>query len=125
MWKKKYYKKSKRRRSIKSSKLEKKFEWILKELGIEYKTQFRVGYKFYDFYLPKTNTLIEVDGDYWHGNRKKFTKLSEMQKKNHINDLYKTSLAEASGYKLFRFWESDINTNPLAVKNKLLELKGT
>jgi very-short-patch-repair endonuclease len=37
---------------------------MLKELGISYKTQFRVGYKFYDFYLPDSNTLIEVDGDY-------------------------------------------------------------
>ena len=22
----------------------------------------------FDFYIPKSNIIIEVDGDYWHGN---------------------------------------------------------
>lgn len=119
------FKKARKAKHIKTSKLELKFECLLKELRINYKTQFRVGYKWFDFYLPDTNTLIEVDGDYWHGNPNVYKgKYSNMQKKNHVNDLFKTSLAEASGFKIFRFWENEINNNPLSVRNKLLELNG-
>ena len=98
---------------------------LLKELNIKYSTQKQLGWKYYDFFLPEHKILIEVDGDYWHGNPTKYSgHMSQMQKNNKFNDLIKTNLAEAAGYTLLRFWEIDINTNPVSVRNKLLESVG-
>lgn len=51
-----------------TSKLEEKFaKEFLERLGIEYIYQFKaesIG-RYYDFYLPEANLIIEVDGDYW------------------------------------------------------------
>lgn len=51
-----------------TSKLEEKFaKEYLDAIGVEYTYQFEakdIG-RFYDFYLPKENLLIEVDGDYY------------------------------------------------------------
>ena len=54
-----------------TSKLEEDFaSQFLKKLGVEYQYQFEakdIG-RFYDFYLPKHNLIIEINGDFWHGN---------------------------------------------------------
>ncbi len=41
-------------------------ELVLKTLGLEYRKQEPVGPYLFDFYLPITKTLIEVDGEYFH-----------------------------------------------------------
>lgn len=51
-----------------TSKLETKFATeFLDKLGIKYITQYEAKdiKRFYDFYLPDSNILIEIDGDYW------------------------------------------------------------
>lgn len=51
-----------------TSKLEKKFaKDFLEKLGVKYETQFEAKdiKRFYDFYLPDSRVLIEIDGDYW------------------------------------------------------------
>lgn len=112
---------------VKRSKLEYKFEGILQLENIEYKHSFYInkdGFKkIYDFYLPKYNILIEVDGDFWHCNPNTKFKLPECksQELNIINDKTKNDWAKDNGYKLLRFWESDINNNILEVKRILLE----
>lgn len=60
------------------------------------------------------NILIEVDGDYWHCNpNSKFSEpIYETQKGNLIQDKIKEQWCIDNGYKLLRFWESDINTKP-------------
>lgn len=113
--------KFKKKKYIKSSNLEKKFAILLRSFGLEYKQQHRVGYKYYDFYLPKYNIIIEVMGDYWHGNKKIFPKLSKMQLENKKNDIYKKKLAIACNYVFLEFWEHIINNNPVYIKRKILE----
>jgi very-short-patch-repair endonuclease len=88
-------------------------ENILKDNNIEYRKQFRVyyngmRYKKYDFFLPNYNLIIECDGDYWHGNPAVYEKLNENQLKNKMNDDFKNQLATNNGYRLLRFWGSDI-----------------
>jgi len=94
-------------------------ELILKEILVKNKIKFKKNYKlcydirrklnrYYDFYLSDYNILVEVDGDYFHGNPDKFTKLNEMQLKNQENDKFKNELAILYNIPLFRFWESDI-----------------
>lgn len=107
-----------------TSKLEKTFANILDLLDIKYKTFFYAKdiKAFYDFYIPEYNTIIEVDGDFWHCNPVKFPEPQyESQKKNLIRDKFKNEWAINNGYKIIRIWENDINNNIQQVKQILLE----
>jgi len=101
--------------------IEKRLKGLLEELGVPFKHQYVFGYWSYDFFV-KPNILIEVDGDYWHANPSTFKQLNNTQIKNLQNDKRKTDYASARGYKLVRFWESDIKGNIEGVKKKLLEV---
>ena len=69
--------------------------------GIEYVEQYNVGNRYVaDFFLPVFNIIIECDGDYWH--RRPETKARDKRKNAYIR---------ACGYSLYRFWESEINTD--------------
>lgn len=50
----------------KKTSLESRFEQFLITNGIDYKFQYFLSGKYYDFYLPMINMLVEVDGEYWH-----------------------------------------------------------
>lgn len=106
---------------VKRSLLEIKFEVFLNLLNIKYISSFYINYKkihyIYDFYLPDCKTLIEVDGDFWHCNPNSKYSLPKCstQKINIINDQEKNQWAKDNGYKLLRFWETDINNNPTQV----------
>lgn len=108
-----------------TSKLEKTFANILDLLNIEHQQFFYAKEikAFYDFYLPKYNIIIEVDGDFWHCNpdSKHNIPKYETQKRNLIKDSIKSQWAIDNGYTLLRFWEKDINNNIKQVKQTLLE----
>lgn len=108
-----------------TSNLEKIFANILDVLDIKYQQFFYAKdiKAFYDFYIPKYNTIIEVDGDFWHCNpNSKFSQPKySSQYKNIENDKIKTQWAIDNGYKLLRFWENDIKNNIKHVKKILLE----
>ena len=69
-------------------------------MGIEHQTQYRPeGYsRIYDEFIPP-NTLIEVQGDYWHG-----PKRPEQQKR----DAEKARWATDNGYEFMVIWEHEI-----------------
>jgi very-short-patch-repair endonuclease len=106
------------------SQLEKRFELILLKLKFSYIPQYMIcGYNF-DFYLPKHDLVIEVDGDFFHCNPKKYPKgpIYESQINTIKNDKIKNNICEKSnGLMLLRFWESDINNRPEWVKSELLK----
>ena len=101
---------------VKRSQLEYRFETLLDLLEIKYTHSFYIPSikKIYDFYLLDYNILIEIDGDFWHGNptTNHHFKYVEQTK---INDLFKENLAKEKGYTLIRFWEKDIKENPMIV----------
>lgn len=107
------------------TKPERDMEIILKNLSLKYEKQFKLVGKFYDFYLCDYNTLIEVHGDYWHGNPRRYKNehLDETQREARINDVCKKHIAEQNGFKLISFWEYDIirNANEVTeeIKNNL------
>ena len=107
-----------------TSKLEQDFaEQFLETLGVEYIWQFEakdIG-RFYDFYLPKHNLIIEVDGSYYHGDPRVVdeNKLSPMQKKNKRVDEHKDEWALMHGIPIMRIWEYDIRNNPSGVMKEL------
>lgn len=129
------------KQTVGSSHLEERFKTdFLDKLGIKYVQQFEaksIG-RFFDFYLPNSNLIIEIDGDYWHCNPDKYKDgpINQMQKKNQRIDELKNKWALTNGIPIMRIWENDINHNPESVmerlrdrlnleikKNKLLESK--
>jgi very-short-patch-repair endonuclease len=112
------------------TKLESRFENILISLGlktdIEYRYQYQVSSAIFDFIIFNKNVLIEVDGDFHHCNpntKHRIPKYS-IQFKTVSNDYRKNILALDNGFKLLRFWETDINTKPEDVINILKQELG-
>ena len=112
-------------KQTKKSLLELKFQSLLEEQKIKFKYLFYLktqnSHFIYDFFIPKHNIIIEIDGDFWHSNPKYYPNgpVYQSQIKNYNNDILKNQWAEENGYKLLRFWEDDINNNLDWVKETL------
>lgn len=74
--------------------IEKRFEEFLLENKIRYEFQYFLLGKYYDFYLPDLNLLVEVDGEYWH-------RMQHAIK----NDLEKHTIARDQNFKILRLTE--------------------
>lgn len=122
--KKKMFDKNKNHPQYGTSKLEEDFARdFLDKLGVEYEYQFEakeIG-RFYDFYLPNSRILIEIDGDYFHSNPLIYEDkdLNQMQKRNKVIDEVKNKWALLHGYPIIRIWEHDIRKNPSQVMKEL------
>lgn len=113
-----------------TSKLEERFAAeFLEKLGVKYIYQFKVEEigRWYDFYLPEHNLIIEVDGSYYHADPRVVTedKLKPMHKKNMRVDEYKNKWALAHGIPIIRIWEKDINESPGKVLEALKKRLGS
>jgi very-short-patch-repair endonuclease len=98
---------------------------ILDEYNFLYEKEYVVGKFSFDYFLINENTLLEVDGDYFHSNPLIYPNGPETktQKINSYRDKVKNEFCEKSGLKLIRFWEHDILRKKEWVVQKLLELK--
>lgn len=97
-----------------NTKPELKFKEILERSNIEFIFQkslpWKRGWKkWYDFYIPSLNLLIEVDGIYWHGKGVLDKDLDIRQRQSRENDILKNTLALERGYNLLRIWEDDLD----------------
>ena len=96
------------------SKLEQRvYEAIVK---LNPKRQYWIGRMSYDFKISK-NIILEVNGDYWHANPKKYKEddiilypKKGLKKAKSIweKDRLKKETAEKFGYKVFYLWENEI-----------------
>lgn len=104
----------KRHGKKKKTKLEKKFESILKLIGIKSEFQYEFEKKFFDFYIPQKNILIEVDGDFYHCNPNSDHKFPKYQTQilTVNNDAVKNEICKNKNIRLLRYWEKDINERP-------------
>jgi G:T-mismatch repair DNA endonuclease (very short patch repair protein) len=114
------------RKNTKRTWCEQALQDLLDDMGIPYEIEiplpFKLSWKHYDVGLEEYPILIEVDGDYWHGNKKNLTeeqKINWMQMKNKQNDLLKNWVAKNKGYTLIRVWESEIKDDLPAVRAKI------
>jgi very-short-patch-repair endonuclease len=105
------------------NKIEKMIADELDKAGISYHFQFFIVEgkvcKSYDFKIKGKPLIIEVDGDFWHGNPKQknhYEKVDEVK----TNDLMKDLIAVGRGYKVIRLWESDIKKDPSIVLKYVL-----
>ena len=98
----------------KMNKLEKLVADILDFNQIRYTFQFFINKngtcKSYDFKLKDSNIILEIDGDFWHGNESSNVKYIDY-KKVQENDKLKTRLAKKEGFRIIRLWESDIKAD--------------
>lgn len=107
-----------------TSKLEEDFARdFLDKLGVKYIYQFEakdIG-RFYDFYLPEHNLIIECDGSWYHSDPRlvKEEEMNPMQKHNKRVDEYKDKWALMHGIPILRVWEKDIRENPKMVMEEL------
>ena len=109
-----------------SSKKETEFiEHCVKPLGVEYDTQYYLKdlHHFCDVFIPSKNSIIEFQGDYWHGNPVKYSyeELSEYQRKKMNKDKELREYCSKNGINLIEVWESDYDKNYSGVKTLLEE----
>jgi len=118
----KFVEKQAKKMSRKMTWPEREFKKMMRELGIKILPQKIVGGKIYDFYIPSKNILIEIDGDYWHGNPEVFEEQNAMQRRAAKNDAYKNVLAKGLGYEIERIWENDLKHNYNQVKQRMKQI---
>lgn len=96
---------------------EKKVEELLLKYNIEYQKKINIGYYNCDFIVNRT--VIEVQGDYWHGNPKIFSEYDNIQKKNIDRDKRKNKYLTSMGYTVLYLWEYDLKHYIDECENKL------
>jgi very-short-patch-repair endonuclease len=102
------------------TKIEVKIQNFLKELKLDfwthhYMSEIEHAYQSDILIEPQKNfmaekkTIIEVDGDWWHGNEKVYPNLNENQRCQREEDYIRTKELKEKGFNVIRIWESDIN----------------
>jgi len=86
--------------------LERKYYYMLKELGVYYVPQYPMGGRYYDAYLPDQNILFEFDGSFWHPKSEDDAKY-DFQKKAMKVDEIKNKIAKKKGMKIIRIREDE------------------
>jgi very-short-patch-repair endonuclease len=107
-----------------TSKLEQDFaKNFLDKLGVKYTWQFEAKEikRFFDYYLPDSNLIIEINGSYWHGDSRLYeqNELNRTQIKNIKVDEYKKEWALLHGIPIMYIWEKDLRENPKKVMEDL------
>ncbi len=97
----------------KKTRPELEFKKILEDKNVNFvfqkDIQWKNGWKkWYDFYIPNGNILIEIDGIYWHGKNIPTKNLNKQQWNTRKNDKLKNYLAKIRGYKLIRIWSDEV-----------------
>lgn len=102
------------------------FYEILKELKVNsfISKEYCVGFYSIDYVIKNIKIAFEVDGDFWHCNPKKHPDGAKYacQKKNLRIQKSKTTYLTNLGWKIYRFWESDILNKRDVVKEELKEI---
>lgn len=116
------------------SKLNKMVFSILEENDINFSIEFKIkrkdGYYYSYDILLENNKIIEINGDYWHGNPKIYKKddiiLKNSSKEYKVEDKWKYDKAKITfikekGYEVLIVWEKELKENFDKVKEKILK----
>ena len=104
-----------------SSKLEDDFvEKFIKPYNIGFKRQYYIPEikQFCDLYIPSINLIIEINGTYWHCDRRVYNNgpINNIQEEKIKRDELKYSYLRNNGFRLLVIWEDDIKNKPSMVK---------
>lgn len=92
-------------KKFKDTGIELKIEKELQNRGVVYEKQKSLcKIAIVDFYLPSLKSVIQCDGCYWHGCPFHYPLLMEKKR-----DRNQDTVLESSGFKVYRFWEHEIN----------------
>lgn len=99
---------------IRNSQREEEYATYLKSCGIQFLREVRVGKYRCDFFLPDTNTIVEIYGCYWHqceacGFNNGVRKKSALRVRQMNEDREKTIISQ--GYTLKVIWEHQMKDN--------------
>lgn len=107
------------------TKIERIVDEIIKDFNVDYE-RYAKPVKDYnyeaDFLIGKD--IIEINGDYYHGNPKFYNELDNIQTINVKKDSIKKDIFEKNGYRVHYIWEYDICNNLEQVKNKIALIIG-
>jgi len=93
---------------------------ILDGLGVSFQEQVLLLERFtVDVVLVDRKIVIEWDGDYWHGNPKKYPTPTVSQSKVQRKDRSSSAYLRKCGYTVLRFWETDVKKNPDMVRRRI------
>jgi very-short-patch-repair endonuclease len=96
---------------------------LLDRMGIGYSRQFLIGGKFcVDAFVETAGLVIQFDGDYWHGNLRRFPEPDRRQQRRMALDRSQDAYMKKCGYEVFRIWESDFKENPAAITEQLRQI---
>jgi len=101
-----------RKMPFKDTIIEKKIAKELATRNLSFIPQYAIDEKFVcDFALPDHKIIIECDGDYWHANPGIYNQaqLTKAQSRKVQTDRYKDEYLRRKGWRVMRFFESDIN----------------
>lgn len=117
-------KRFKSRKQSTLNKIETKIYNILNALNLSVKTNASIDKYSVDF-LIENKYIIEVYGDFWHCNPKKYSaEYFNRGKRKTAQEIWqrdncRKTLFESLGYTFISLWESDINTNIKSIRNKI------
>lgn len=103
----------------KINKIEKIILSILENKNLSFKYSVILDRYQFDFGNKEYKILLEVQGDYWHGNPLVYTNLNHIQIKNKEKDYLKLEFAKKHGFKLYYIWEKDIKEGNFSVINDI------
>lgn len=110
---------------VKMTGIEKKMKAFLDCENINSKFSFILKRRQYDFILYDKKILLELHGDFWHGNPKFYgenlKQLRDHQIMKRKDDFVKKRIAEENGFIYIEFWENDINLMWDNVKQTIIE----
>lgn len=90
---------------------------ILKEFNVDFKRWAQPLSEFkYEADFLFGNVIIEIQGDYWHGNKAIFPVLDDVQLLAIEKDAIKKELFEDENYRVYYIWESEIEQDINKVK---------
>lgn len=121
--KKKYLENQARKMDKNPTAPEAAFIEMLNSMNIVFETQKIVHGKIFDFFIPHKNTLVEVDGNYWHGYGLKLEEMNDIQQKSYATDKKKDTIAKGFGFNLIRIWEHELEDESFcATKERIRSL---
>jgi very-short-patch-repair endonuclease len=111
---------NKKQQSVKVNKFEAVCYELLDNDKIKYEPQKTMFNKFcVDAFIKETKTIIQFDGDYWHGNKNKFPNPDKRQKKRMALDISQDSYFKKAGYNVFRIWQSEVDKDKSCLVKRL------
>lgn len=113
---------NRKNRKFKDTSIEIAIENELIKRGINYLKQVPIDkIAIVDFYLPDINTIIQCDGCFYHNCK---IHKAEYHKEQPVIDERQNIALLKAGYKLYRFWEHDINNSASECIDKITIANG-